>query len=374
MRLGARMEFRMGNRPRRVWSAAVLLGWLVFAGLTAEAGAGPSFDRLVWLDGVTKKLALGPRPQCIGPLGCSAEIPVDSPCRKPAKPEPEVVVDSVVPGATPDTWVVGYRLNCSACYVGGKAYLALVRVRGNNAQIVHKEALRRGRKGAFPEPLDLSSEDLDGDGISEVVCRYRYSIEKKHKCTGMREAGSFLLIAKPKGGEIKPLFHERLTDPLSRKKRAVTVDVRFVDETGDGYADLVVTRNTAGKRTLTTRTVRRYDPDTEDWSGDPITGHAQVGLEEADCDVPLPEKPFVVVARLYRGDKMTDEMARHAAALRKAGFSGACSYRGADFEGLSDKHWVTVVSAHATRSEAEERARAVRASGFTPYVKELFTQ
>lgn len=374
MRLGVVTECRRGNRPCRVRGAAILLGWLLIAGPTAGAAAGPSIDRLVWLGSVIEKLGKGPRPPCIGPLGCTAEIPVDSPCRKPARPDPEVLVDSVVPGAAAGTWVVGYRLNCSACYIGGKAYLALVRVHGNRAQIIRKQPLRQGRKGAFPEPLDLSSEDLDGDGIPEVVCRYRYSIEKEHKCTGMQDAGSFLLIAKPKGGDIQPLFHEQLTDPLSRKKRTVAVDVQFVDETGDGHADLVVTRTTTGKRTLTTRTVRRFDPDTGDWSGEPYTGHAQVGQENADCDVPLPEKPFVVVARLYRGDKMTPRMARDAAALRKAGFSGACSYRGVEFHGLSDKHWVTVVSAHTTRAEAEERARAVRASGFTPYVKELFAQ
>ncbi len=364
-----------------------------FTGIATAGGkrpsGGPSVDRLAWLSGLIEQLKHSEAPSCVGPRGCKADIPADSPCARPSSEQPDVIVDGVLPGDATGAWVVAYRLMCSECYLGGTAHLALVRVgKAKPPQIVETTALKRDEADEIPEAVEMKSVDVDADDRLEIVVRYNTVRERTRKCTGLRDASSYFLVVRTEKGRIIRLLSERSAYHPVGKGRPYTEAVRFLDESEDGYPDWVSVRTTLPNAACekkgakckregelgihTTVTVKRYVEDAGDWSAPAFNGHALASGDGIQCEVPLPEKPFVVVAETLPGKKLTAAMEQKADALRSAGFERTCLYDGEDFKGLLPKHFYVIVSAHTSRSEADDRARRLRAAGFRPFVKELF--
>jgi hypothetical protein len=304
------------------------------------------------------------------------EIPVDSPCRRPAKKIPEVVIDGVVPGGAPETWVVAYRLICSACYEGGSGFLVLVKVDAKgNIRFLDKIALKKGNSEEIPKPVTLVSDDFDEDGSNEFTCRYRYVREKEEKCTGMTDASGYLLIARPGKQKLGVLFNERIDNIPKGKGRAYETDYRFEDLSDDGYPDLVMVRRflAAGSGTVSVvQSVRCYDESARRWGEKPFQGYIPLDAKSIACDAPVPSKSFAVVAAIHSDEKLTAEIENLARSLRAAGFEGSCTYDTRELKGFRAARYVTIVSAHSSRNEADAVKIAVRRAGFSPFVKELF--
>lgn len=342
---------------------------------TAPKKVEAGIDRLVWIAKLEKRLRNGRMPTCIGPLGCKAEIPVGSPCRSPAKKQPTVIIDGIVPGSAPDTWVAAYRLTCSACYEGGHAYLLLLYAgpRGE-MQFLDKIALKK-RPEEIPKPLEMIQDDFDENEQMEVACHYGYVKERSAKCTGMADASSSLIIIRPEKRRLRVLFHEQLSRVVDEKQSEIKTAYRFEDASEDGYPDLITIRVQPRPKkgpTITTFTVRRYNDGEKNWSKE-----GNVGLlpwEEADmtCDMPLPDKPFAVVAAMHKEKRPTHELAHLIKTLRESGFEGTCLYDTKTLKGFKAARYVTIVSGHATRKGADAAKLALRRAGFSPFVKELF--
>jgi hypothetical protein len=301
---------------------------------------------------------------------------------------PDVIIDGVLPGGGRDTFVVAYRLMCSACYLGGAGFLASVRTTGRNVRILDTVTLNKETEDEIPTLIEMNENDADADGRPEIVVQYGYETENEHKCTGMRNASTFLLIVRAIDGRISTLIHEQLNHTPMKKGRPFITTFRFSDENEDDYPDLILSRtiepdlscNTKTKKcTLvgetgiyTIHTVLPYTEDKGDWSAHPYTGYTLTDGADIDCDVPLPETPFAVVAGLHPGKQLTEKMEAAALAIRRAGFPRACIFNGNDFEGLEDNQFAVIADAFSKRSIADDTAETLRKAGFRPFVKEVF--
>lgn len=359
------------------------------AGAADKPSSGLVIDRLAWLAGLIEQLKNQPRPACEGPRGCSMSIPADSPCMRPVKSRPEVIIDGVLPGVLPNTWAVAYRRVCSDCYLGGAGTLALVRLgKGNTVGILDSLALKKTTDAEIPTPLEMISEDVDDDNRLEMVIRYRNERERKQKCTGLEDAAAFLLVARVDGNRLVEVAHAPLDFHPVDKGRPYTTAYRFEDENEDGYPDLILSRtdtpdiacaakgakcDVRGEKGIrTTESVHRYREDTGDWSEPPFSGYALEAGDTIHCAVPLPETPFAVIAQTLPGKTLTDAMEAKSRALRDAGYLRTCLYNGADYSGLKPDHFYVITSTHAGRGTADDAAFALRKAGFRPFVKELF--
>ena len=343
---------------------------------------GPAVDRLSWLAGLISTLQKEPSPPCVGPRGCKVDIPEDSPCRKPPKKRPDVVIDGVLPGGAPGTWTVGYRLMCSECYLGGTAALALVRVDKQGAvRILDTVTLPKYESSEIPSPVEMTSEDVDEDGRVEMTVCCRNDVEKKHKCMGLQDSSSYIFVFRPDGRRLTEVLREPLSIRPVGKGETTVARYHFNDENNDGYPDAVLTRTRRGKADdcqkkgtacMTEQTVFRYVEEKGDWSAVPFSGLTLGDGVAVDCDVPLPETPFVTVTETLTGKRVTPAMESKARAVREKGFARACLYDGARFPGLLEGRFYVISSAHDTRAEADDEAAALRRTGFRPFVKELF--
>ena len=345
-----------------------------------SGGVEAGIDRLTWLSGLESRLEKSKRPSCIGPLGCKAEIPVDSPCRKPAKQNPEVVIDGVVPGGAPDTWVVAYRLTCSPCYEGATGYLLLVSVdKRGHISILDKTVLKKGNQDEIAAPLEMVSDDFDEDGSNEIACRYRTIREKAKKCTGMTDASGFLLISRPGKKDLGVLFHEQLDRFVNDKGDGYRTEYRFEDVSEDGYPDLVMIRTplvdpTARNAVRAAQSVRLYNETLGRWSDKSYEGVIVGSGRFTGCDVPVPGRNYAVVAALHREKQLNDNIAALSDALRQAGYQTPCVYDADAFGGIGAVKYVTIVSAHASRNDADAEKIKLRNAGFSPFVKTLFDE
>ncbi len=352
-----------------------------------KSSSGYAIDRLAWLADLLKHLRTLPRPACIGPRGCSLSIPEDSPCRKPVEQKPEPVVDGVIPGDALGIWIVGYRLMCSSCYLGGTGYLAIVQVTDNREpHIIDSIELKKSFDDELPNPIMISHEDFDEDGKPEISVYYQNVSEGKKKCTGLHDASAYLLAARISSGKLHVLFHEQIRNKPLDKGRPFSSEYRFEDVSNDGYSDLIITKtveadvlcpeNKCEKKGLngdhTVQTVYRYEEESRDFNSKPFRGYALSKNGDVDCEIPLPETPFAVIAGIFPGGEISDEMESEAIRLRQAGFKRTCLYNGDDYEGLKNKSISLIASAHASRSEADKEATELRKSGFRPFVKRLF--
>ncbi len=354
----------------------------------APVKKGPAFDRLAWLSELISRLKSAPTPSCVGPRGCAMSFAEDSPCLSPVLKQPDVIVDGVVPAGAKDTWVVAYRLMCSACYLGGAGFLATVRHAGQDVRILQTLPLRKETADEIPTVIEMTEQDVDNDNRSEILVQYGYVAENERKCTGMREASTFLLVLRAVKGQVSTLVDEQLAHRPLKKGRPFSTLFQFSDENDDGYPDLLLTRTMETELTCaqkgkkcnligeaarhTLQTVLPYSEEKGDWSAAPYTGYALAGGDDIHCAIPLPETPFAVVTGIYAAKALDEKMEADADAIRKAGFSRACIFNGGDYKGLGDKKLAVIAGAFSTRKAAEKAAADLRAAGFRPFVKEMF--
>ena len=360
-----------------------------FAGESKAAAThgGPTFDRLAWLAGLIDRLGRSDAPACVGPRGCSADIPADSPCTRPVSKRPDIVVDGVLPGGAKGVWAVAYRRMCSACYLGGEVHLALIRVeKKGTPRILETLSLRKDEADEIPGSVEMVSRDVDDDDRLEMVVRYQTERERAQKCSGLQSASAYYIVVRAEKLHLTQVLTERTEYHPPEKGRPYSTEIIFSDRNDDGYPDLVLKQTMLpdvscrekkakchrNQGTETTVRVRRYVEERGKWDSDVFVGYSLSDGEGVRCDVPLPETPFAVVAETLPGARPERAMEAKAAALRDAGFEGACLYKGEDYKGLKSKHVYVIVSAHAVRSDADAAASTLRKAGFRPFVKELF--
>jgi hypothetical protein len=202
--------------------------------------------------------------------------------------------------------------------------------------------------------------------------------EKERKCTGMEQVSGFLLIGRP-GRKLDVLFHEQ-SDKFSSssgKGKVYLTTYRFEDVSEDGYPDLLFSRTSPASSSTTdavrsVHSVRCYDEDRRRWGKRAYEGFV-LGQGRVDaCDIPVPGRPYAVVAALHPERRFDDKIVALSEKLRGSGFPNVCVYRADALGGFSATTFVTIVSTHASRVDAERDKRKLRNAGFSPFVKTLF--
>ncbi len=341
-----------------------------------------------------KALAPAVKPPECRKLECRGEPYFDDgKCEVPPANPPNVEIEALLPLGKKNHWAVIFEATCqSPCFEGGDYYVSLVRKTGNQKlRVTDTKALKKQAPDDYPGLVETTeARDYDDDGKDDILVQYLNYVDSTDHCNSMYDRYEYLILFEADSGKLTKTWESQVADLPYEMDRNYHTDIALRDDNGDGPDDLVLTTHhsiewdcrvdprdcdfSSTEGAYTVMAVHLFDPEEDGWRRNGYKGYVHGGerSKPADCVVPLPEKPFVVIAGSFYAGEINEEMERKAEALREAGFKHTCLYNGDDYEKIADDVFAVIVSSHDTVDAARGVAKRVTDAGFKCYVKRAF--